>query len=80
MPVVELHTVRAIGVAGDAEAALVKGAVMFVAQRDQIVHVGRAAVRPVDDVVHIEPTTIVTARDAAAAVAVDDGASGAFGN
>ena len=61
-----------VGVAGDAEQALVVEAVVVPAQADQVPGHGLAVVFPVDDVVDLDPQGGVAAGDPAAAVAVLD--------
>ena len=80
MSVGEFDPVRIVRVAGDAEVAPVVNAMMFGAQRDQIVGVGGPVVGPVHDVMHVEPAMIVATWHPAPAVAMDHGPSSAFGD
>src|SRR5690606_30615008 len=54
---------------GDGDAAFVDESVVMLAQQQQIVDVGRAAVQPGDDVVHLEPTSAGTCGERAVTVA-----------
>ena len=65
---------------GDTQTALVVGSMVFAAQGDEVVGIGRSVVGPVHDVVHVEPTMIITTRHTTPAVAADDGSSGSFRN
>jgi hypothetical protein len=60
---------RAVPGAVDGEAVLVEEAVVVAAEQDEVVLAGRAAVRPVVDVVGVEVVASVAAGVAAAAVA-----------
>ena len=79
----EHQPVGVVGVAGDAEFALVMQPVMPRTQASQIPGVGRAGSVvgvPVDDVMDVQHPIRRTARHATAAVTQDHEAAGAFGD
>jgi hypothetical protein len=76
----EDHAVGVVGVAGDAEVALVVHAVVVAAEADEVPGDGVAVVFPVGDVVDLDVGLAVAAGDAAAAVAVLDEAADAAGD
>ncbi len=61
-----------VGVAGDAQLVAVVHAVMGRAETDQVPGVGVTVIGAVDDVVHLHPSGLGAAGDAAAEVAVFD--------
>ncbi len=69
-----------VGVACDAELALVVQAVVVWAQGDEVPGVGGATVLPVDDVVYFQHVAVGAAGHSAVLVAQDDEAAGAFGD
>lgn len=62
------HDVAA-GSAGDGPSAFVNQPVVVVAEGDQIVEVGGAAMRPVHKVVNVDPSGPITTGEAAAVIA-----------
>ncbi len=69
-----------VGVAGDAEFALVVESVVVRAETDQIPGFGRAVIVPVDDVVDFEVLVAPTPGDTAATVAEYHDTAGAVGD
>lgn len=76
----EGDAVEVVGVASDAESALVVELVVAWAEADEVRGVGGAAIAPVDDVVDLDVAVGGAARHPAAAVAAFDDAAGAIGD
>ncbi len=80
LPVDEHDPIGIVGVARDAETAVMMHAVMARTQTDQIPRVGSAAVEPVDDVVHLDESVVGASGHPAALVATLDDAARAIGH
>jgi hypothetical protein len=76
----EQHAVRLVGVSRDPQPAQVVETVMAGAQGQQVGGVGSAAVLPVLDVVHVQPTGALAPRHPAAPISVFNNDPGAFGD